>query len=54
MKIILCRHGESINNVKKDLARTNDNSRLTRKGEKQAERLALLLKKYKIEKIFFA
>ena len=53
MKIILCRHGESINNVKKNLARTNDNSRLTFKGEKQAERLALLLKKHKIEKIFF-
>ena len=54
MKIILCRHGESINNVKKDLARTNDNSKLTRKGEKQAEKLALLLKKYKVEKIFFS
>jgi len=54
MKIILCRHGESLNNVKKDLARTNDNSRLTFKGEKQAKKLALLLKKYKVEKIFFS
>lgn len=54
MIIILCRHGESFNNVKKDLARTNDNSRLTFKGEKQSKKLSSVLKKYKVAKIFFS
>lgn len=54
MKIILCRHGESSNNVKKDLARANDNSRLTFKGEKQSKKLGAVLKKYKVKKIYFS
>ncbi len=54
MKIILCRHGESVNNVKKDLARTNDNSRLTPKGKKQSKKLAFALNRHKVEKIFFS
>ena len=54
MKIIFCRHGESFNNLKKDSARVKDNSRLTLTGKKQSEKLAAILKKQKVKKIFFS
>ncbi len=52
MRILFCRHGETIENVKGDFARVNNNSPLTKKGLKQTYSFLKLIKKYKVKKIY--
>ena len=52
MKLILCRHAQSQDNLKKDKCIVGSNSNLSDFGIKQAQKLVEELKDFKIDKIF--
>ena len=54
LKLLLCRHGESYENVKGHLAKVINDARLTKKGTKQTRAFIPIFKKYHVEKIYYS
>ncbi len=54
MKILFCRHGESIDNTKEDLCPVVNDSPLTLKGRKQELAFVDVFKKYGVEKTYYS
>jgi broad specificity phosphatase PhoE len=54
MKILFCRHGESHENVKGNLAKVVNDSPLTKKGLKQTSAFLQLFRKYGVQKVYYS